>query len=141
MQDTKTPVKIAVIGVVTNLVLSLILMGPLKHSGIALAYACAFSVNFAILFLFLRKKLEHIDTGEIFRSFLRTFVAAGLMGVIGSLILRGKLWESSGNSLDKAFYLSGTIAICTGVYFFLTYLFKSEECLYVIGMVKKKIRR
>jgi len=141
MQDTKTPVKIAALGVLTNLILSFILMGPLQHSGIALAYAIAFSVNFAILFLFLRRKLERIDTGKIFRSFIRTFFAAGIMGIIGGMILRGSLWQFTGNSLNKAFYLSGTIALCAGVYFFLTYLLQSEECLYIIQILKKRISR
>ena len=141
MQDTKTPVKIATIGVATNLILSLILMGMLKHSGIALAYTLAFSVNFTLLFLFLRKKLEHIDTGKIFRSFFRTFFAACIMGVIGSMVLHGNLWKFSGNIANKVFYLSGTIALCVGVYFFTTYLLKSEECLYIVESIKKKMRR
>ena len=141
MQDTKTPVKINAIGVAVNLILCYILMGPLKHSGIALAYALAFSLNFALLFLVMRKKLEQIDTRNIMRSFIKTFIAAGIMGIIGGVILRGNLWQFSGNTVNKVFYLSGTIALCAGVFFFLTYLLKSEECLYVISIVKKKIRR
>jgi putative peptidoglycan lipid II flippase len=141
MKDTKTPVKIASVGVVTNLILCLILMEPLKHSGIALAYALAFSLNFTLLFLFLRKKLGRIDTGKIYRSFIKTFFAAGIMGIVGGMILNGNLWQFSGNIVNKVFYLSGTIALCVGIYFFLTYLLKSEECLYIIDMVKKKISR
>lgn len=141
MQDTKTPVKINAIGVAVNLILSLILMGPLKHSGIALAYALAFSVNFTLLFLFMRKKLEQIDTRKIFRSFIKIFIAACIMGIIGGVILRGELWKFTGNTVNKVFYLSGTIALCAGIFFFLTYLLKSEECLYVISIVKKKIRQ
>jgi len=56
MQDTKTPVKIAAVGVVFNLLLSLALMGPLKHSGIALAYSVAAGLNFTLRFLFSKKK-------------------------------------------------------------------------------------
>ena len=141
MQDTKTPVKINAIGVAANLVLCLILMGPLKHSGIALAYALALSLNFTILFFFIRKKLELIDTGKIFHSFIKTCIAAGIMGLIGGSILRGNMWQFSGNTVNKVFYLSGTIALCVGAFFFLTYLLKSEECLYIIGMLKKKVRR
>ena len=141
LQNTKTPVKIAAVGVATNLILSIILMGPLKHSGIALAYAIAFNVNFALLFLFLRKKLERIDTGKIFRSFVKIFFAAGIMGVIGGIILRGSLWHFSGNIMNKVLYLSGTIALCIGVYFFLTYMLKSEECSYIIGIIKSKMSR
>jgi putative peptidoglycan lipid II flippase len=141
MQDTKTPVKIAAIGVVTNLILSLILMEPLKHSGIALAYALAFSVHFTILFVFLRKKLVRIDTGKISRSFMKIFLAAGIMGIVGGMILRGSLWQFSGNTLHKAFYLSGTIALCAGIYFFLTYILKSEECVYILDILKKRMSR
>jgi len=141
LQDTITPVKVAVVGVVTNLILSLVLMRPLQHSGIALAYAIAFSVNFTILFLFLRKKLERIDIGKIFLSFTRIFFAAGIMGVFGGVILRGDLWKFTGNSLDKAFYLSGTIALCACIYFFLTYLLRSEECIYIIQIFKKRMSR
>jgi hypothetical protein len=98
-------------------------------------------VNFTLLFIFIRTKLEPIDTGKIFQSFKKTCIAAGIMGLIGGSILRGNLWQFSGNTANKIFYLGGTIALCIGVYVFLTYLLKSEECLYVIGMVKKKLRR
>lgn len=141
MQDTKTPVKIASVGVATNLVFCLILMEPLKHSGIALAYALAFSLNFTLLFLFLRKKLGRIDTGKIYRSFVKTFFASCIMGIVGNMILDGNIWQLSGNIVSKIFYLSGTIALCVGIYFFLTYLLKSEECLYLIDMIKQRIRR
>ena len=56
MQDTKTPIKILVVTVMTNIILSLALMGPLKHSGLALANALASTVNFLLLFYFLRRK-------------------------------------------------------------------------------------
>jgi len=141
MQDTKTPVKIAAIGVAMNLILCYMLMEPLKHSGIALAYSLALSMNFVLLFIFLRKKLDRLDTGKIFRSFIKTCIAAGIMGLISGSILRGNMWQFSGNTVNKVFYLGGTIALCVGAYFFLTYLLKSEECIYIIDMVKKKIRR
>ena len=55
MQDTITPVKVAVIALLTNILLSLIFLGPLQHSGLALANAVASSVNFTALFFMLRK--------------------------------------------------------------------------------------
>jgi hypothetical protein len=63
------------------------------------------------------------------------------MGVIGWMLLHGELWQIHGKTLSKAFYLSGTIAVCLGVYFFLSYLLKSEEASYVMEMVKQKFRR
>jgi len=74
MQDTKTPVKIAAVGVASNLLLSLILMGPLRHSGLALANSLASGINFLILFLSLRKKLHSIEWKKIaYPSFRSSF--------------------------------------------------------------------
>src|SRR5512140_2210161 len=55
MQDTKTPVKLAAIDMASNLLLSLALMGPMRHSGLALANALASGINFLLLGYFLRK--------------------------------------------------------------------------------------
>ena len=55
-QDTKTPVKIAVVAMFTNIVLNLILIGPLAHAGLALATSLAAFVQAGLLFFFLRKK-------------------------------------------------------------------------------------
>lgn len=48
--DTKTPVYVGLIAVATNIILNLILIGPLAHAGLALATAIAALVNAALLF-------------------------------------------------------------------------------------------
>ncbi|WP_135607020.1 murein biosynthesis integral membrane protein MurJ [Solemya velesiana gill symbiont] len=53
-QDTKTPVKIAVIAMVTNMVLNIILVFPLAHAGLALATALSASLNAFLLYRGLR---------------------------------------------------------------------------------------
>jgi hypothetical protein len=63
------------------------------------------------------------------------------MGVTGGILLHGELWHTHGNTFHKAFYLSGTIAVCIGVYLVLSYLLKSEEASYVMEMVKQKFRK
>jgi len=55
-EDTKTPVVIAAVCVAINIVLSLALMGPLKHIGIALAQAISSWVNAVLLAMFLRRR-------------------------------------------------------------------------------------
>jgi putative peptidoglycan lipid II flippase len=140
MQDTRTPVKVAVAGMVSNLILSLILMGPLKHSGLALANTLASGINFTLLFFFLRRKLKRVDTRRILHSFVKIIFSSSVMGVVGGMLLHGKVWQIHGNTLNKIFYLSGTVTICVGIYLFLSYLLKSEEVSYVIEMVKQKFR-
>ncbi len=54
-QDTKTPVKIGIIAMVTNMVLNIILMLQLAHVGLALATALSAALNAALLYVGLRK--------------------------------------------------------------------------------------
>ncbi len=55
-QDTKTPVKIGIVAMVSNIILSLLLVTPLAHAGLALATSLASFVNAGLLFYFLRKR-------------------------------------------------------------------------------------
>jgi putative peptidoglycan lipid II flippase len=141
MQDTKTPVKIAAIALAVNVIFSVILMKPLKHSGLALANTLASSINFTLLFFFFRRKLKRVDGKRIFHSFSKTVLASSIMGIIGGMLLHGKLWQIYGHTLNKTLYLSGTVALCFMVYLFLSYLLKSEEVYYVIKMFKQKINK
>jgi putative peptidoglycan lipid II flippase len=138
MQDTRTPVKVAVIALAANIVFSIILMQPLKHGGLALANSLASWVNFALLFFFLRKKLKRVDAKRIAQSVLKIIFASCIMGIAGGILLHGTLWQTHGNTFIKVFYLSGTIMICGVIYFSLSYLLKSEELSYVIKLVKQR---
>jgi putative peptidoglycan lipid II flippase len=54
-QDTKTPVKIGIIAMVTNMVLNIILMLQLAHVGLALATSLSAALNASLLYVGLRK--------------------------------------------------------------------------------------
>lgn len=55
-QDTKTPMRIGVIALVANILLSLALVYPLRHVGLAAAVSLAAFVNAGLLFLRLRRE-------------------------------------------------------------------------------------
>jgi putative peptidoglycan lipid II flippase len=138
MQDTKTPVKIAVAAMTANIIFSLLLMSPMKHSGLALANSIASGANFILLFYFLRKKLGGVGTKRIAVSFAKTLAASAVMGFAGWYILKGEMWTASGNSLEKALYLGLAILLCAGIFMFISYLLKSEEMGYIIDKVRSK---
>lgn len=54
-QDTKTPVRIAIIAMVSNMVLNVILVFPLAHAGLALATSISAFLNAGLLYRRLRK--------------------------------------------------------------------------------------
>lgn len=146
LNDTKTPVKIAVMAMLINIIMSVILMGPLKHSGLAFANAIASTVNFIFLFYFLRRRLGRIDAQRILKSFIRVCIASAVMGFGGWFLLHGlrpmgELWMVSGKLIEKAIYLSGTIVICLFIYFAVCFLFKSDEMNYIYDVIKNRFHR
>ncbi|RJR17603.1 MAG: murein biosynthesis integral membrane protein MurJ [Nitrospiraceae bacterium] len=138
MQDTKTPVKIAVIGMTSNIVLSLLLMGPMKHSGLALANAAAASINFTILFYMLKRKLGRIDARAIITSFIKIAAASTVTGIICWLIIRGDLWTQGGRIPEKTGILCSVIVLFLALYAGIMHLLGSDELKYLMSMRKKK---
>jgi len=85
-QDTKTPVIIASIAVVLNLILNLLLMKPLAHIGLALSTAISAWVNAGLLAYRLRKQGFFTLTPR-FKQFLpRLGLSGGLtIGIISAI--------------------------------------------------------
>ena len=120
LQDTKTPVKIAVVAVVANLVLSLYLafMTPLRHGGLALALSVASSIQFCLLVFFLKKKIQIRDLRVVLISVLKCTLAAVVMGLVIYYFQIFLLKADPGAGLWKmAAGLSGLIVIGMIVYF------------------------
>lgn len=138
MQDTKTPVKVAALSISANIIFSMLLMGPLKHGGLALANSIGSAINFTVLFIALIRKLGHIGIKEIIKSLVKTSSASVIMGIIGYTILNSSLWQNTHQLLYKAALLGITIAICITIYLLLLKLMKSEELTYMIGIIKRK---
>ncbi|MGO9379812.1 MAG: murein biosynthesis integral membrane protein MurJ [Dissulfurispiraceae bacterium] len=139
MQDTKTPFKIMVCGVLLNIICSVSLMGPLKYNGLAFANSLSAMFNFILLFYCLRKKLGGIGSRRIVVSFLKIGLAAAVMGICGWFATKGALWTLSGHTGQKAGFLTIAISGCLGIYFFVAYLLRIEEMGYLVKKVKERI--
>jgi putative peptidoglycan lipid II flippase len=132
MQDTRTPVKSAVLALVCNVLLSLALMGPLGHCGLALANAAASAVNFSLLFWFLRRKLGRIQTRVILRSFLKTAAASLVMAAFAAAALRGGMWLEGGRAAVKSAALGATMAVSLALYLIICRLLRSAELAWLL---------
>ncbi|MCP3675124.1 MAG: murein biosynthesis integral membrane protein MurJ, partial [Gammaproteobacteria bacterium] len=78
-QDMKTPVRIGIISLVTNIVLNLALYKPLGHVGLALATSIAAALNAFLLYRGLRKKNIYKPSPGWLIWHLRLFVACSAM--------------------------------------------------------------
>ena len=82
LKDTLTPVKVASVSLVLNIVLSVLLMFPLKINGLALSTSISGIFNFFLLLFILRKKIGKLDGMRMLSSFIRVLAASMVMAIV-----------------------------------------------------------
>ena len=80
-QDIKTPVRIAIVTLVATQVLNALLVGPLKHAGLALAISLGACLNAGLLFWLLRRRGIYEPQQGWGRFILKLVVAVSVMAV------------------------------------------------------------
>jgi len=141
LQDTKTPVKAAVAAMAANVVLSLLLMRPLLHGGLALATSLSAVLNFGLLIWILNRKLHGIEWPTILRSVGNTLMATIPVGLLGWAVASLSIWSFPGEWDVKAFWLLSGILLSVLSYIVSNRLLRSEEQSFLWDMVKTKISK
>lgn len=136
MQDTKTPMKNAAIGLTINIVLNLILSRYIGVGGLALATSIGATFTTFLLFINIRKKIGQFGLKQISISFIKILFASLIMGLFSKVTFNYLILIFSQN-------LSLLIAIVIGAisYFLIIYFMKIEEVDVIIGAFKKKLGR
>ena len=117
--DMKTPVKIAIIAMVANMVLNIALVFPLAHAGLALATSLSAWLNALCLLYLLRRDGIYQSRSGWFALFLRTFSAALLMALTLFFLVPAlsewidKLWYQRGLSLLLWLAVGATVYLLT----------------------------
>ena len=138
LQDTWTPLKIALICLGANVIFNSILIYPMKHAGLALATSLSSTLNLILLFRKLIPKLGGINIKENIRSLLRIFFCSLPMGLVAYLICSLGNWSTTGNIVEKVLFLVIGIMLGLGVYLVCSYWAKNEEMLFLLKMLHKR---
>ena len=109
-QEMRTPVRIAVVAMVANVVLNILLVGPLAHAGLALASSLAAWLNAALL-------LRSLRSGGVWRpapGWTRLLVQVGFAAVVLTLVLTwlhgpDADW-TGGGGVERVAMLAGLVA-------------------------------
>lgn len=144
LQDTKTPVKMGLVTVVVNLLLSLVFLKatPLEAGGLALAYSLSSLLNVAWALAVLGRRLPGLINTELWSTIGKSAVASLVMGVCAAwsagalerlVPLTGKLGE--------AVYTLGAIGVGVFVYLVLAVVLRMDETSFVWGLIKSKLTR
>jgi len=140
LQETWTPLKIALICLMANVVLNTIFIffTPLKHAGLALATSLSSILNLILLSWKLNLKLNGVEIVNNLRSLLRILIGSLPMGFAAYLICSLGDWTQTGNTLLKAVFLSAAILIGITLYLICSYWMKNEEMMFLLNMVRKR---
>jgi putative peptidoglycan lipid II flippase len=138
-QDTRTPVNVAFFSLIANAGLGALLMGPLKHGGLALATSLSAGVNFVLLGFLLRRKIGPLGLRKIIHSFLKNLGASILMGLAAYAVCLLGRWDTSGLTGEKVSLLLGAIGVGILVYGSACYFLKCGEIQTVLEIFKKKL--
>jgi putative peptidoglycan lipid II flippase len=136
MGKTKVTTINGVIGVIINIIFSIILSRYIGIMGIALASVIAMIVTSMLLFRSIIKIEKNLLMTDIIKKLSLITINSLIMGlVITSMVIcfRGKI-----NSLTLLLLGVGIGII---IYFILCYLFKIEEVIEIKSLILKKIRR
>jgi putative peptidoglycan lipid II flippase len=116
-QDTRTPVRIGIIAMVSNMVFNVILVFPLAHAGLALATAISSSLNAYLLYRGLRRDGVLIPRKGWMSLLLKILVAGVLMsGFLIWSLAELMFWLEIG-FWQRVAYLLFWIACAAGIYF------------------------
>ncbi|MCI0401198.1 MAG: murein biosynthesis integral membrane protein MurJ [Gammaproteobacteria bacterium] len=115
-QDTRTPVRIGVIAMVANIVLSLLLVIPLAHAGLALSTSLSAFLNAGLLYRALRAQGAYRPMPGWTPLLLRVAIASGVLGaVLTAGVGEITTWLSWGVSA-RALHLALWIAVGAATY-------------------------
>lgn len=138
--NSRIPFYIGLIVVVANIFLSLFLGPRLGVAGLALAFSLSNILNFIILWMWLYFEIGDLDQARIIKSVLKFSVAALSAGLVVQLS-KTLVWPFINMTKFWGVFTQGLVAGIAGLgtYFLLTYLFRSQEALDLIEVLKKKL--
>ncbi|MFQ5736945.1 MAG: murein biosynthesis integral membrane protein MurJ [Thermodesulfobacteriota bacterium] len=136
LKDTATPVWVALGTFVSNVILCLLLVGPLGIGGLALATSLSSAINMAALFLILRRKFGAFGGRKILGSALKSTAASVVMGVVIYLLMyRSGL--AAGSLAARALLLGGCVIAGVVTYIILAVVMRVPEVSFLKGIFRK----
>ncbi|MCF7956515.1 MAG: murein biosynthesis integral membrane protein MurJ [Phycisphaerae bacterium] len=134
MQDSRTPMRSALVAVCVNIVLNLTLIWYMGVSGLALSTAICSYLQVVILIWALRRRIGHSFMLGLPLTVAKTFVSTGLMAAVsgGALYLMRDLPKGDLGLKFDILRLSVVVLVSVVVYYYSSVAVKNDGLLLVI---------
>jgi putative peptidoglycan lipid II flippase len=137
-QDTRTPVRVAVVTLLVNVLLNVIFLfyffSKFQNGGPALASALAGYFNVTTLFIIFRLRFGRLGTWEILGSASKIIMCSAVMGVSCWTALRYSHFDLVEHFLPRLGIFISLIGGATVLYLGLTWLFRCTEIHEIYGI-------
>ncbi len=142
LKDTKSPVAMAVLAMLVNILFSILLVGPMAQGGLALAYSIAGIFNMVALVLLLNHKIGDIGSWALLRSTLQTVLISGVMGAaVWGLVHFWDIFLGVGGKLAQLLEIVLAIGLGAAVFAGLALLWQMPEAEEMAGILRRRFRR
>lgn len=137
IEDTRTPVKVAIGAMLLNIVLNFAFFRPLQVGGPALATATAGIFNALTLVVLFSRRNGSIGLRSILKSLGRFLVGALALGGVAAVLINRPGFYDDQPFVQQAVALSVTIAASAAIYFAVAYVLRCPE----LGEIREVFRR
>lgn len=131
LKDTVLPAKTATFSLLANIILSALLMFPLKIGGVALGSSLAAMLNFFLLYYFFCKRVGPLDWQDTRRQFLKILLLSILAAISARL-----LWQLL--TYNKYLRLLSAVTAAAVIFFGGGYLMRLKQLRYLQTWISKK---
>ncbi|MEO5377417.1 MAG: murein biosynthesis integral membrane protein MurJ [Magnetococcus sp. DMHC-6] len=136
LKDTRTPVRVAMLCMLSNMVLNVALMFPLKHTGLALATTLAAFLNSGLLLYFLHRKLQLQLIKGILPTLLKTTLASTAMAAF-LIWSQNYFWYNELSRTKQGLILTVIIMIGLGIFLLAARLIGMTEIVALLKLLKR----
>ena len=140
MKDTKTPVYVAAGVMVVNIVLCMLLSGPLRLGGIALAGSVASYCNFFALLFLIERRIGRVVDRSVVICLFKSLLSAFCMGVMLWFVLRRLQEFMTLSRVHNAVMTVSLIAAALLVFLLMSLLLRNRDLVDLIRTFREKLR-
>ncbi|MGE5174842.1 MAG: murein biosynthesis integral membrane protein MurJ [Hyphomicrobiales bacterium] len=142
LHRARIPVMVSVFTIAMTVGLYFALMGPLKHTGLALATSLGSVVNFSILFWMLRKEIGRLGGTRLASATGRILVAAVASAIVARLAAEGVTHLIGARSVpERALIVGAGFVAAVIVYVGLCTALQVQELKPILGWLTGRRRR